>query len=639
MGERGDATAQWTIRVGAMQLAGLASIGAGAIHAGVAGVHADSTTLARLFVAAAVAQVAVGVAALVRGGRLVAVGTAVVNLVAVGAWGATRIWGFDVIAGLETAERPGFADITCASLGAVAVVAAVAALVTRQGVAAVPRLGVPAVVVAALALSGMLAGTSHDHGDAAGHDHGADLESVPTADDGHDHDHGDAEVGATGDDASVGLTDATATEWPRPWDPATGIDLSGVPGATRAQELRAAGLIERTLADLPQFADVATAEARGYQSIGDAATGFEHYIDYSLFGDGRELDPNAPESLVYRVDGADRTLVSAMYIVTGTAIDDPELVDYGGPLMQWHVHDNLCWVAGDDGPKVIGTTDDNGGVCPAGSANLGGEFPMVHVWIVPHECGPFAALEGHGAGQAAIDDSERVDQCAHGGHGDHGESHDHGAADVAGADPAAAAPTPYDPQAPIDLSGTAGVTAEQQAFAENLVARTLYDLPQWADTAVAEEAGFHSIGDEATGYEHYINWDWINDDVVLDPDRPESVVYRVEADGSRTLVSAMYMLSDDTALGDVPDWGGALMQWHVHNDLCFDTSGDAPVVGGLTDAAGTCTPPLEPLGQAPMIHVWIVPHECGPFAALEGVAAGQVADGEDHLCDHAHGSH
>jgi hypothetical protein len=39
-----------------------------------------------------------------------------------------------------------------------------------------------------------------------------------------------------------------------------------------------------------------------------------------------------------------------------------------------------------------------------------------------------------------------------------------------------------------------------------------------------------------------------------------------------------------------------------------------------------------------MIHVWIVPHECGPFASLEGIAAGQVAAGEEHLCDHAHGS-
>jgi hypothetical protein len=39
-----------------------------------------------------------------------------------------------------------------------------------------------------------------------------------------------------------------------------------------------------------------------------------------------------------------------------------------------------------------------------------------------------------------------------------------------------------------------------------------------------------------------------------------------------------------------------------------------------------------------MIHVWIVPHECGPFAALEGVGAGQIKPGEERLCDHAHGA-
>ena len=42
------------------------------------------------------------------------------------------------------------------------------------------------------------------------------------------------------------------------------------------------------------------------------------------------LDPNRPESLVYQVDGEQRTLVSAMYIAKDRAIDDPELVDFGG---------------------------------------------------------------------------------------------------------------------------------------------------------------------------------------------------------------------------------------------------------------------------------------------------------------------
>ena len=32
-----------------------------------------------------------------------------------------------------------------------------------------------------------------------------------------------------------------------------------------------------------------------------------------------------------------------------------------------------------------------------------------------------------------------------------------------------------------------------------------------------------------------------------------------------------------------------------------------------------------------MIHVWITPNECGPFAALEGVGAGTIAAGEERL--------
>jgi hypothetical protein len=36
---------------------------------------------------------------------------------------------------------------------------------------------------------------------------------------------------------------------------------------------------------------------------------------------------------------------------------------------------------------------------------------MVHVWITPHVCGPFAALEGQGAGIADEPDSVRVDKC------------------------------------------------------------------------------------------------------------------------------------------------------------------------------------------------------------------------------------
>ena len=36
-------------------------------------------------------------------------------------------------------------------------------------------------------------------------------------------------------------------------------------------------------------------------------------------------------------------------------------------------------------------------------------------------------------------------------------------------------------RSPIDLSGTPGVTPQQQAAAENLVAVTLVRLPKWSD--------------------------------------------------------------------------------------------------------------------------------------------------------------
>ena len=218
-----------------------------------------------------------------------------------------------------------------------------------------------------------------------------------------------------------------------------------------------------------------------------------------------------------------------------------------------------------------------------------------------------------------------TDQCSHDDHDDH---NDHEPVET----------KPYDPELPIDLGGLEGVTLQQQAFAENLVAATVRDLPQWADLDAVEAAGFHSIGDAGTGHEHYIQWDWIDDDVWLDPDYPESLVFEPQPDGTKLLVSAMYMLPGDYALEDIPDWGGALMQWHVHGDLCFTDDPVAPQVAGLKPIGGTCGPPLVDLVTAPMIHVWIRPHECGPFAALDGIGGGQVLEGEEVLCDHAHGA-
>jgi hypothetical protein len=395
-------------------LQGIASMGAGAIHAAAVGVHAEHPTLSRLFVAVAAAQILVGLLTLLRGGRAVAAATALVNGGAVVAWIVTRVWGISWIEGLEQSEAPQFADTVCAVLGALAVGAAIVTLFggtgwTRRATPA--RLGLPAIGLGAVTVAAMMLGATHAH----------------SSDAGHDHSHADA------------------------------------------------------------------ADDRG---------------------------------------------------ATTTA----------------HTHDAAPATTSADANDAAG-------------------------------------------------------------------EHDH-------------ATVAYDPTKPIDLSDVDGVTPEQQAFAENLVAVNVVRLPQWADPAVAEAAGFHSIGDadSGEGVEHYVQWDWIEDEVWLDPDAPESLVYEPQPDGSKKLVSAMYMLPQDIALEDVPDYGGALMQWHVHDDLCFTADPVAPQLEGETSPDGTCRPPLVKVQEWAMIHVWIVPHECGPFASLEGVGAGSILEGEERWCDHAHGS-
>lgn len=215
-----------------------------------------------------------------------------------------------------------------------------------------------------------------------------------------------------------------------------------------------------------------------------------------------------------------------------------------------------------------------------------------------------------------------------------GEGHDAADGSADAATHAQAVAVPYDPELPIDLGGIEGVTAKQQAEAENVVADTLLGLPQWSDPKVAEAAGFRSIGDGGTGTEHLINQAYMDDDTILDPNKPESLVYDT-TDGKRELAAAMYMLKTGTPLAEVPTLGGDLMQWHTHQNLCYNDQGR---VAGVTDAEGKCRPGLVKPPETPMIHVWIRKHPCGPFAALEGIGAGAIAEGEERLCDHAHGS-
>ena len=391
----------------ALWWAGLASLGAGAIHATAVGLHSEHRQAAIAFALLAAFQMGWGALALMRAPRLVIALGAAGNAAAVAGWVLTRTSGIGFIDGLETSESPGFADTTAAVLATVAVLAALAYLLA-PGRLRLPTLAgaVPAAAaVAVLAVAGMVAANGHTHGDDHDHVTTSDEAASATGDDpAHDagHDNGDDTSGGTDHDHGAAPVQA------KPYDGTLPVDLSGVPGVTPEQQAEAEALVTTNIEQLPRYADPAAAEAVGYRAIGDAVTGTEHLVNWSYLNDGHNLDAGYPEALVYKVGrGGSRTLEAAMYVLEPPATLDT-VPAIGGPLLQYHVHNDLCW-AGQDGAYQVLPAAPLPAPCPAGTERRLLQ-PMVHVWIVGNPCGPFAALEGIGGGQ--VRPGEEV-QCDH----------------------------------------------------------------------------------------------------------------------------------------------------------------------------------------------------------------------------------
>jgi hypothetical protein len=195
----------------------------------------------------------------------------------------------------------------------------------------------------------------------------------------------------------------------------------------------------------------------------------------------------------------------------------------------------------------------------------------------------------------------------------------------------------------IDLTGVSGVTKQQAKVAKQLLVSTIKTIPQWSDPAAATAAGFQSIGDGLTGEEHFLHWDWINDNDIFDPQHPESLVYHVDrATGKKQLEAAMYILPEKYTLQNPPKkYTSNLVQYHEHDNLCFTaaTATAGPQVRGLTRADGTCGTmfgqQLTKFNPNIQVHVWIRANECGPFASLLGVGAGQIKSGTQRSCVHS----
>ncbi len=128
-------------------------------------------------------------------------------------------------------------------------------------------------------------------------------------------------------------------------------------------------------------------------------------------------------------------------------------------------------------------------------------------------------------------------------------------------------------------------TPEQQANAARLFEDVKAGIARFADLRAAQAEGYQQsapfrFGD--WGPAHFKNRAYSHDDRLLDPARPEGLVYLRLQDGRTVLLGAFFL----APRGQGPRPGGPITEWHFHN----------------------------PDGQGEMMHVWIFGHPDGPFA-------------------------
>lgn len=151
-----------------------------------------------------------------------------------------------------------------------------------------------------------------------------------------------------------------------------------------AEQLVAAGKFAIDVkAKTAKYADVRDAMAAGYVQITQDLPGIAaHFIKGDLQRDGRELDPDYPEILLYskRLDG-NWQLVGAMFMAESVSETPPS---YFGPLDVWHRHENLCFTAGAQVRTTANAAECKGGVFVKSTAY------QMHVWVLPGGSGVFA---------------------------------------------------------------------------------------------------------------------------------------------------------------------------------------------------------------------------------------------------------
>jgi hypothetical protein len=149
-----------------------------------------------------------------------------------------------------------------------------------------------------------------------------------------------------------------------------------------------------------------------------------------------------------------------------------------------------------------------------------------------------------------------------------------------------------------------------RAGAARLVAATERGLAPYQDLSAARAAGFEPHHNGLEGIKHYFNPANVTDGRVLDPERPEGLMY-AHTDRGPVLIAAVYLMNNPGDEGETP--GGCLTTWHAHDNLC-SVDPAAGRITGLHGPGQPCPPGQVPFDSPPMMHTWVIDVPGGAFA-------------------------
>jgi hypothetical protein len=151
-------------------------------------------------------------------------------------------------------------------------------------------------------------------------------------------------------------------------------------------------------------------------------------------------------------------------------------------------------------------------------------------------------------------------------------------------------------------------TPEQEAAAAQLYAETKVAIAPYEDWHLAWKAGYRPGGPGNLPSTHWMNDAYVKAGYVMDPQRPQGLVYANTRSGP-VLIGAMFQMQHIGQFG--PDPGGPLTAWHQHENICVTPLG---LEFSLMTPFATCPVGSIDISVAPMLHVWIVNNPSGPFA-------------------------